>query len=352
MKGLLEAIARYDNVRLTIFFEEVFFKSDSALKGFLFMELKDAPAKQREAFLERISTSQAKFMREQIEKQQPLERDEFAASEKRMQEIVDNMENFYADAVQDNQKGSSLAREYRNLLKASEKYHFSDQNLGKPFPPAFKSFAKDTETIELPEPSASVISKGDIFELVSGRRSRRKFTEENISLEELGWLLWATQGVRKVVQDGRAVFRTVPSGGARHPFETYLFINRVEGIKPGIYHYLSNEHKLGLIKEFSDTKQISEIAHGQTFAGECAVCFFWVAVPYRTEWRYINHAKKDILIEAGHICQNLYLSSEAIGCGTCGIAAYDQDKLDRLLELDGEDEFVIYIAPAGKIKEI
>ena len=63
----------------------------------------------------------------------------------------------------------------------------------------------------------------------------------------------------------------------------------------------------------------------------------------------MDHAHKNMLIDAGHICQNLYLAAESIGAGTCAVGAYDQGGLDTLFELDGEDEYLVYLAPVGKI---
>ena len=77
--------------------------------------------------------------------------------------------------------------------------------------------------------------------------------------------------------------------------------------------------------------------------------FIWAAVPYRSEWRYHTAAAKLVALDAGHICQNLYIGAGAIGAGTCAIGAYDQDKMNQLLGLDGEDEFAIYLAPVGKV---
>ena len=67
-------------------------------------------------------------------------------------------------------------------------------------------------------------------------------------------MLYATQGVHKVGIDERhgqkkAVKRTVPSGGSRHPFETYLVVQRVENLPPGIYRYLALEEKLLFVKD-------------------------------------------------------------------------------------------------------
>jgi SagB-type dehydrogenase family enzyme len=89
---------------------------------------------------------------------------------------------------------------------------------------------------------------------------------------------------------------------------------------------------------------------GQNYPGKAAVTFIWVAIPKRMEWRYGLAAHKVMALDAGHVCQNLYLACETIGAGTCAIAAYDQEELDKLLNLDGENEFAMYLAPVGKVK--
>ncbi|HOD73349.1 MAG TPA: SagB/ThcOx family dehydrogenase, partial [Candidatus Bipolaricaulis anaerobius] len=88
---------------------------------------------------------------------------------------------------------------------------------------------------------------------------------------------------------------------------------------------------------------------GQEFVGQAAVVFAWTTVPYRTEWRYSVSSHKVIAMDAGHMCQNLYLACEAIGAGTCAVGAYHQERMDALLGVDGEDEFTIYLAPVGKV---
>jgi SagB-type dehydrogenase family enzyme len=80
-----------------------------------------------------------------------------------------------------------------------------------------------------------------------------------------------------------------------------------------------------------------------------AVVFVWAAIPYRSEWRSGTYAYKFIALDAGHICQNLYLAVEAIHAGTCAIAAYDQNAIDKLIGVNGKDEFAIYLATVGKI---
>ena len=149
--------------------------------------------------------------------------------------------------------------------------------------------------------------------------------------------------------DINTAYRTVPSAGARHAFETYLFVQNVEGISEGFYRYLPLEHQLYFeFQEEQGAQKIVQATFTQTFIGKAPLVFIWSVIPYRMEWRYDIAAHKVILLDAGHVCQNLYIACEAIGAGTCAIAAYDQEGMDSLLRLDGEDEFVIYLAPVGK----
>jgi SagB-type dehydrogenase family enzyme len=174
-----------------------------------------------------------------------------------------------------------------------------------------------------------------------------------LSNEELSFLLWATQGVSEIVKNEKGEtthhLRTVPSGGARHPFETYLVLNRVQGVQPGIYRFLPAAHKLLLVRRAEGLSQsMAAACYGQKHVREAAVVFVWAAVPYRTEWRYGYIAHRMIAMEAGHVCQNLYLAAESIGAGTCAVLGYDQVRLDTLIGVDGKHEFAVYVAPVGK----
>ncbi|HAK94601.1 MAG TPA: thioester oxidase [Planctomycetes bacterium] len=224
------------------------------------------------------------------------------------------------------------------------------QQRGVPPPPLEKPFDPAARRIDLPRRDAwRGIGKVDLADAIERRESRRAFERAAIALEELAFLLWATQGVKKRFGDS-CVLRTVPSAGARHALETYLVVFAVEGLEPGVYRYLPLEHQL--LFEFAESdarRKVSDAALGQTFAGEGAACFVWTAIPYRMEWRYGEASYKVIAIDAGHVCQNLYLACESIGAGTCAIAAYDQQAVDALLRVDGVEEFAVYVAPVGKV---
>lgn len=228
----------------------------------------------------------------------------------------------------------------------------TDQMKGLPPPSAQKPYPEDAKLIDLICPEKLDIGKMPLIDVIKKRRSRRKFTEEQLTLKELSYLLWATQGVQKLIHNGLATIRTVPSGGAMHPFETYLLINRTEGLNPGLYRYLAVEHKLcELSCDSTDLPvRISEACNSQSFIGNGAIVFIWSVRPYRTEYRYGEDSLKDILISVGHICQNLYLACESIGAGTCAIVAYNQKMLEDIIGIDGNDEIALYLAPVGKIR--
>jgi len=223
------------------------------------------------------------------------------------------------------------------------------QSGGLPPPPVQKATPPDSTMFRLPDQGTWQIPPCDLQVAIAGRQSHRRFTQESLSLDELAFLLWASQGVRHVVHEA-AVLRTVPSAGCRHPFETYLAVMRVAGLASGIYRYLPLEHSLVHVRTVDRLPvQLTAATRGQGFSGQAAVTFLWTVIPARTEWRYSEASYKVIALDAGHVCQNLYLACGAIGTGTCAIAAYDQDLADELLGVDGVDEFTIYIAPVGKI---
>ncbi len=228
----------------------------------------------------------------------------------------------------------------------------TDQQKGVPRPAPEKPFDEGSPIMNLVEPAQFRIGDASVRDVIGNRRSRRQFGDQALTLEELSFLLWATQGVRDVepASDGVVTWRTVPSAGCRHSFETYLVVNRVQSVEGGLYRYLPIEHKLLRISVGDYAARVSKASRGQNFVGEGAVVFIWSAIPYRMEWRYSTRAAKSIALDAGHVCQNLYVAAEAIGAGTCAIAAYFQDQMDALIGVDGEEEFVIYAAPVGKPK--
>lgn len=243
----------------------------------------------------------------------------------------------------------------RNFLKSNFlefKNIKTDKAKGLPKPPAVKPYDHSAIIIDLPQVSENIVKRASIFECMKERRSTRLYSEESLTLEELSYLLWATQGITGTNKGG-LMLRTVPCSGATHTFETYLFINRIEGLQQGVYRYLPAEHKLLFMYEISEMdNKIDAITLDQpfvpNFAKRAAVVFAWSTTPYRSEWKYDISAHKKILIDVGHVCQNLYLASESIDAGACAIGIYDQKLIDEILGLDGNNEFILYLGAVGK----
>jgi SagB-type dehydrogenase family enzyme len=255
---------------------------------------------------------------------------------------------------------------YRKFLKSDRleewRGHGTDQRKGVPDPPPQKSYPEGATLVDLVAPDDLAIGQMPVIEAIRRRRSRREYTEEPLTLEELSFLLWATQGIDEeatrafgdwsatkdpTAAKARATLRTVPSAGGRHPFETYLLVHRVRGLERGLYRYLSVEHRLLFLRAGTElTEQVADAF--MRWVQRSTVVFIWATIPYRTEWGYGIAAHKMIAQESGHVCQNLYLASEAIGAGTCAIM-YDQAKVDSILGVDGKEEFAIYVAPVGKV---
>lgn len=226
----------------------------------------------------------------------------------------------------------------------------SDQQQGGTPPPLEKPCPENGEQIVLPTPDSIVTQQLDLREAIAIRSSVRTYAKAPLTLHELAYLLWSTQGINEIAHPYYTK-RTVPSAGGRHSFETYLLINRVEGIPPGLYRYIAFSHRLIEIDTSSGiADKVMSACLGQPFVRSSAVAFIWSCVIYRMSWRYSERAYRLVHLDAGHVCQNLYLAGEQIGCGTCAIGAFDDEEMAQIIGADGTEEFVIYLATVGKKK--
>lgn len=224
----------------------------------------------------------------------------------------------------------------------------SDQSKGVPMPPFVHPSPEGAVLYDLPAPERCPGTGKDFLTLINTRRSVRQYKDASMTLEQLSYLLHVTQGVTGPTPMRRAA----PSAGARHAFETYLSVRDVESLPRGTYRYIPTSHKLELIKEWDESlvSETDAALNNQKFPQKAQVVFFWAADMYRCEWRYTENAYRLVLIDVGHVCENLYLACGEIGCGCCAIAAYDQKRADALFGLDGERNFILYAAPTGVIR--
>ena len=239
----------------------------------------------------------------------------------------------------------------RQFMEKTQYRHMgpSDQQKGLPQPPLELAPPQGTlEAVDLPTPATIQLGKMSLKQAIETRKSLRQYADAPLSLEELSYLLWCTQGVKEIMP-GKATFRTVPSAGARHPFETVLLLNRVQGLDPGLYRFVASEHRLlKLEAEPGIADRITEAAYNQKFILKSAATFIWIADTVRTTWRYGQRGYRYMHLDAGHVCQNLCLAAESIGAGCCAIGAFTDETMNELLDLDGVNQFVIYLAAVGR----
>ncbi|MFA7075318.1 MAG: SagB/ThcOx family dehydrogenase [Candidatus Izemoplasmatales bacterium] len=221
--------------------------------------------------------------------------------------------------------------------------------------PKRQGFSKPNQFLEPTEDMAVIdllvdfpsVKQKTLTEVIKSRRSLREYEDSYLSFEELSYLLWETSRVDSYNKN--AVFRTIPTAGATNSMETYLFINKVEKIKCGMYLYVQDTHQIALVKRDKDLSEMVDKALMKQLRN-AHVVFMFTCIPERTEYKYDFCAHKMIAIEAGHACQNLSLAAEVIDAGICAISAYNQELIDQAIGIDGVDHFTIYCATVGKKK--
>jgi SagB-type dehydrogenase family enzyme len=352
MDDIIQRLAALEKKELGIILDAVFDGPEGRSTLAFLQYLKSWPPESRKALMAKLPLQTAQWVEERLVDVAPAGEGQAGKMERKLIHLWERLPSMVKKMEAATRRAAKRIARNRELLRS----HFtslgkivSDQQKGLPRGDLHKPAPSGAEVFNLPSPDSVKPVFPDISECIRKRQSRRKFTKEPLTMGELSYLLWATQGVRKVLGGGRTALRYVPSGGNMHPLETYVAVNRVEGLKPGLYRYLPLDHKLVLLFTIKNqAKALSRAALGQDFVGDCGAVFIWSAIPYRSEWRYTIEAAKLVLLDAGHVCQNLYLACEALGLGTCAIGAYDQKRFDSLCKLDGVDEMVVYLAPVGR----
>lgn len=224
----------------------------------------------------------------------------------------------------------------------------SPESQGLPQPPLETPCESAFAMVDLHKYESISVPGSDLWQTMQNRRTLRKYQSTPISLNELSAMLWFTQGV-KTITDRPVTMRTVPSGGARHPLETYLVVNDVTGLEPGLYRFMAISNQLALIRQGTNlNEEISAACQNQHQVRDCPVSFWWAAITERGVWRYSTRAYRYLILDAGHVCQNLCLAAEGLGCGVCEIGAFTDTQINSFFGLDGEEHFIIYGATVGK----
>jgi SagB-type dehydrogenase family enzyme len=215
----------------------------------------------------------------------------------------------------------------------------------KSIPEPFKEYKNSIARVPLPEPKTSA-TKANLWKLLLNRRTCREYNAEaSLKLNDLAALLWATQGL--TAQFGDTFFRTAPSAGGLYPVETYLSVRAVDSLEQGIYHFRPGDFDLEFIKKGDFSHALSEASLQQTVVLGAQATLIWSGLIARGRWKYRQRAYRYVYIDAGHVAQNLYLAGEALGLGICAIGAFYDDDVNGIINLDGTEETVIYMATIG-----
>jgi len=211
-------------------------------------------------------------------------------------------------------------------------------------PTPYNEYSKKRK-IELYHPDD--ICSISLFESLKKRKSVRSYSKKPISMEELSFLLWASNGLRGAEASRES--RTAPSAGGLYPIEVYVVINRVKGVKRGIYHYNVRRHVLEELELGNFGREVALAALDQRMCLEAAFVVIWTAVFERSRWKYKQRGYRYMYLDAGHVAENLALACIGLGMGSCQIGALYDEEVNALIGVDGVEESVLYMSSVGPL---
>ena len=210
-------------------------------------------------------------------------------------------------------------------------------------PPQYKNYT-DTTAMELPEPEYRGMP---LEEAIEKRRSVRNYSKNPLTMPQLSQLLFSAQGTTGKTYG--TPLRTAPSAGALYPFEIYVIANNVESLDQGIYHYGILNHTLELVQDGDFRKEITSAGLKQEMLGDSDAVFVLSAIFDRTRHKYGERGFRYVYMEAGHISQNIYLQAVSLGLGSVSVGAFLDDKVNRLIGVDGQKEAAVYLHAVGTL---
>jgi SagB-type dehydrogenase family enzyme len=217
-----------------------------------------------------------------------------------------------------------------------------------PEPPAELPIPEGAKIRKLPNPRRLKVADVTVREAIENWSPVGFFSRSSITLKELSFLLWCTQGFREIVAE-HVIVRNVPSSGSRYPIETYFVAGEIDGLPTGLYRYLPLTHRIVTEREDSDLPfAMGTASMNFKVVTRAAVTFLWVGVPYRSTWALGNRGYRSVLIEAGHICQSLIFTAGCIGCEVHPIDLFHDELMIQLARLDKETQWPLYVGVVGR----
>ena len=191
---------------------------------------------------------------------------------------------------------------------------------------------------EMTLPSAKTTGQMSLEEAIQKRKSVRKYSPKELTVEQVAQILWAANGANPRTKN--FIARNVPSAGGVFPMTVYLLD------KNGVYRYQPLNHSLALVKEGDKRKELTEAAFGQGFIKQVPVNLVITADVAKCAQRYGERAQRYTDIEAGHIGQNVSLQAVSLGLGTVMVGAFNDEAVKDVLAIPA-NESPLYIIPVG-----
>lgn len=181
--------------------------------------------------------------------------------------------------------------------------------------------------------------RADFYKLIRRRKSNRDFSGVPVDHKALSTLLKYSCGITG--KSGGA--RAQPSGGGRFPIETYPIVFRGSAEVPsGLYHYNVKQHALDVLWERYFSKDDIGALFSYPWVQDSSFAVVLTAIFNRNQMKYGERGYRYTMLEAGHIGQNIYLNATALGLKCCALGGTRDVNLEKLIDIDGETESVVY----------
>ncbi|CUO40606.1 SagB/ThcOx family dehydrogenase [Clostridium disporicum] len=244
--------------------------------------------------------------------------------------------NKYTGIVEPIQINSRLALDYhensKKFFEYSDIYNYDD----------VEKYYPNTKKIKLVRNNN--IRNSEFFKIITQRRSHREYSNEPINFEQLSEILYLSYGCKFIENEK---YRNSPSAGFKYPLEIYIFSNNCNGLKKGIYHFNPINSELELLNDNYNYNCLSKLCNNQTFINESAITIFITSIFEKTMSRYGDRGYRYILLDAGHVMQNIYLTATYFNLGITSIGGFYDNEINELLGIDGINESTLYIASIG-----
>jgi SagB-type dehydrogenase family enzyme len=198
------------------------------------------------------------------------------------------------------------------------------------------------------DPDAVSWARTDFLDVLSHRRSTRRFSGEPVPFEAISALLRRAGGITGLDEPTQTAFKTSPSGGGRHPTEIYLHAHRVTGLRGGLYHLNTRRDELELIGPPQPPDALVRLLGDQAWVADSGCLVLYTSVLARSTWKYSTPRTYRMLhLDAGHLSQTVYLLAAALGLGATFTAAMRDETVEDLLGIDAADELVMGCSVIG-----